>query len=128
MIASFATILLCQLIGEAIAHGFDLPLPGPVIGMALMLAALAARDRFKPRLPAPLADGTLEGVARAILAQLSLLFVPAGVGVIQNLHVLGHYGLALIAALLVSTLAALLATVWTFVLVARRVAGPEGEP
>jgi putative effector of murein hydrolase LrgA (UPF0299 family) len=127
MIASLAAILLCQLIGEALAHGLDLPLPGPVIGMALMLVALAARDRFRPRLPAPLADGTLEGVARAILAQLSLLFVPAGVGVVQHLDVLGTYGVALVIALVVSTLAALLATVATFVLVARLVGSVEGQ-
>jgi len=128
MIASLATILLCQLLGEAIAHGLGLPLPGPVIGMALMLGALALRDRARPRLPRPLLDGTLESTARALLAQLSLLFVPAGVGVIQNLNVLGQYGIALAAALVISTLASLLATVLTFVWVARRFGAAEGEP
>ena len=119
MIQSLAVILLCQLVGEALTRGLALPVPGPVFGMALMLLALVARDTLKPKLPAALTDGTLEATARGILAQLSLLFVPAGVGVVQNLDVLGQYGLALGAALVVSTLAALLATVLTFVLVAR---------
>ena len=127
MIASLAIILLCQLVGEAIARGLGLPLPGPVIGMALMLGVLALRDGIRSKLPSPLADGTLENTARALLAQLSLLFVPAGVGVMQNLRVFGNYGLALAVALLVSTLAALLASVFTFIWVARRFGAAEPE-
>jgi putative effector of murein hydrolase LrgA (UPF0299 family) len=128
MIASLAAILLCQLLGEAIARGLGLPLPGPVIGMAVMLALLALRDATKLSQPRAIADGTLESTARALLAQLSLLFVPAGVGVIQNLRIFGHYGVALAVALLISTLAALLATVVTFVWVAKRFGAAQGEP
>jgi holin-like protein len=120
MIPSLAVILLCQLAGEAFARGTGLPVPGPVVGMALMLGVLAARDALRNRLPKPLTSDGPERTGRGLLSHLSLLFVPAGVGVIQNLQVLGDNAVALAATLIVSTLAALLATVATFVWIARR--------
>lgn len=128
MIPALAAILLCQLVGEVIARGLDLPIPGPVVGMAVMLVVLALRERYRASLPKAIAGDALERTGRGILQHLSLLFVPAGVGVIQNLQVFGDYGLALAIALIVSTLAALLATVVTFVWVAKRFAAPEPEP
>lgn len=130
MIAALTAILLCQLAGEALARGFGLPVPGPVIGMALMLVLLTARDLWIDRLPGRDGrGGVLETTGRGLLSHLSLLFVPAGVGVIQNLHVLGDYGAALGAALLVSTALAMIATVFTFLFVARwigSVPDPDG--
>lgn len=121
MIASLAVLLLAQLAGEAIARGFALPVPGPVVGMALMLVFLALRDRRPGLLPAPLVDGTLEATGRGLLANLSLLFVPAGVGVFGRLDVLEAHGVALALILVVSTLAALVATAVTFLGVSRLV-------
>jgi holin-like protein len=46
MIASLSLILLCQLAGEVVVRGFALPMPGPVIGLVLLLGLLLARDRF----------------------------------------------------------------------------------
>ena len=46
MIAS--VLLLCQLVGEVIVRGFALPMPGPVVGLMLLLLLLLARDRFAP--------------------------------------------------------------------------------
>jgi putative effector of murein hydrolase LrgA (UPF0299 family) len=46
MIASLSLILLCQLAGEVIVRGFALPVPGPVVGLMLLLLLLLARDRF----------------------------------------------------------------------------------
>lgn len=120
MIPSLAVILLCQLVGEVIARGLGLPIPGPVIGMAVMIVVLMLRDRFSAALPKPMTSDSLERTSRGILQYLSLLFVPAGVGVIQNLQVFGDYGVPLAIALIVSTIAALLATVATFVWVAKR--------
>lgn len=125
MIASLAVILLCQLAGEALARGTGLPIPGPVVGMALLLLVLALRDRLLPALPRSMTGDGLERAGRGLLSHLSLLFVPAGVGVIQNLRVLGEHGVALALALIVSTIAALLATVATFVWVARFFRGDE---
>ena len=120
MIAGLTLILAAQLAGEALARGTGWPVPGPVIGMALLLVLLVLRDRLPARhVPGAFAGGSLESTGRGLLAHLSLLFVPAGVGVVQRLDVLAAHGLALAAALVVSTLAALAATAGTFLLVAR---------
>lgn len=127
MIAAFSVILLCQLAGEALARGLVLLVPGPVLGMVAMLVLLALRDRFAARLPAELTNDRLPATGRGILAHLSLLFVPAGVGVVQRLDVFGAWGLALAVALVVSTLLALLATVLTFLAVSRLLGESGGD-
>ena len=119
MIVSLGLLLLCQLIGEVVARGLDWPLPGPVLGMILMLSLLLAREHLGRVLPAEVADGTLEKTSNGLLANLSLLFVPAGVGVVQRLDLFASHGIALLIALTISTLLALLATVATFRVVAR---------
>ncbi len=114
MIGSLAVILGCQLAGEVLARAFGLPVPGPVIGMAAMVGVLWLRDRFAP----PVLAG-VEPAGRFLLAHLSLLFVPAGVGVVGNLDVLAAEWLALAVALMVSTLLTLVVSVVTFRVVAR---------
>jgi holin-like protein len=119
MLLAITIILLCQLAGEAIARGLDLPLPGPVLGMAFLFALLLFRDRLRTSGREVLAGDALESVGLTLLAHLSLLFVPAGVGVVQRLDVLSTYGAALLAALVVSTVTAMLVAVGIFRLVAR---------
>jgi holin-like protein len=126
MILALTVILLCQLVGEVVVRGIGLPVPGPVLGMLLLLAILFLRDRL--RAVAAEADGALEVTGKGLLAHLSLLFVPAGVGVIQRLDVFASYGLALSVSLVLSTIAALLATVATFVLAARWFGVGGAEP
>ncbi len=116
MIVNLVVLLACQLAGEIAARGLGLPVPGPVIGMALLFAALIARPRLAQRI-AP--------TTSALLGNLSLLFVPAGVGVVGHLDTLGRDGVALMAALLLSTIAAILAGVYVFLLVARLMGTPE---
>ena len=100
MIAGLATLLCCQLIGEALARWLSLPVPGPVIGMALLFVALLLlRGGEAPRDLAQSADG--------LLANLGLLFVPAGVGVVLYLPVLAKDWAPLSLAILVGTLAAI---------------------
>lgn len=123
MIASLTLILLAQLAGEALARGAGLPVPGPVIGMALLLGFLVLRDRG-PRpilrlMPQPLRDGTLESTGRGLLANLSLMFVPAGAGIVGRLDVVQEQGLKLALVIMVSTGAALATTVLVFVGVQR---------
>jgi holin-like protein len=120
MILSLTLLLLCQLAGEILARTFALPVPGPVVGMALLLGVLILRDRRPGGLPTPMTDGTLERTGKGLLAHLSLLFVPAGAGVIGRLDVLAAHGLALALSLVVSTVFALVATVLTFSSVAKR--------
>ena len=72
MIAAMAALLLFQLAGEVLVQLSGIPVPGPVVGMVLLFLALALRGST----PNP-----LRGVSQTLLAHLSLLFVPAGVGV-----------------------------------------------
>jgi putative effector of murein hydrolase LrgA (UPF0299 family) len=128
MIASLTLILLCQLAGEIFVRAFALPMPGPVIGMLLLVILLLARDRFAFLARGPLQGGGVEGSARGLLAHLSLLFVPAGVGVVQKLDLLAEHGLAIAAILAISVLITLLVTVATFLVVGRLMARGRTTP
>jgi len=128
MIASLGLILLCQLAGEVIGRGLALPVPGPVAGMVLLLALLLLRDRVPALASGPLAkegdgkDGVkngVEAISRVLLANMSLLFVPAGVGVIQKLDLLAAHGVEIVAVLAISVMLTLLVTVAVFALVTR---------
>lgn len=119
MIASLSLILLCQLIGEVFVRGLGLPMPGPVIGLILLLLLLLMRDRFPLLARGPLQGDGVESASRGLLAVLSLLFVPAGVGVVQKLHLLAEHGIALLLILAASVVLTLLATVGTFLLASR---------
>src|SRR4030088_2294972 len=114
MIASLSLILLCQLAGEVIVRGLVLPMPGPVIGLVVLLVLLLARDRFASLRRGPLHGDGVESASRGLLANLSLLFVPAGVGVVQKLDLIAAHGIAIIAVLAVSVVVTLLTTVATF--------------
>jgi holin-like protein len=92
-----AVLLLCQSAGELLARAFALPLPGPVLGMGL-LGGLLALPGLGPAL-AP----AVGAAAEALLAHLSLLFVPLGVGVIAHLGLLQAHGAALAFVLVAST-------------------------
>ena len=126
MIPGFLILLVCQLIGEVLARAFDLPAPGPVVGLALLTLALVVWRRWRPFSDEALAASDLGRVAFGLLGALSLLFVPAGVGVVQYAGLLADHALALGAALVVSTLATLLVTVFVFIAV-KRWLGPEQE-
>ena len=115
------TLLLCaQLAGEVIVRLLALPLPGPVLGMGLMFAALTVAGRIDPE---------LERAAEGLLRNLSLLFVPAAVGVMQHGELLARFGFTLAAALVVSTLLTLTVTAGIFRLVSRQLAArTDGTP
>ena len=117
MIISLTLILLCQLLGEVVARGFGWPLPGPVLGMLFLLVFLSLRDRIGTKVPE--LGKTLDSTGKGLLAHLSLLFIPASVGVIQRLDVLAQHGAGLAVALVVSTFVTLVVTVVTFVVVSR---------
>ena len=93
LLRGLAALLVFQALGEALARVAGLAMPGPVLGMLLMLPLLQVPGLR--RIVAPGAD--------ALLAHLSLLFVPIGVGVITHLDVLGEHGAALLIVLVVST-------------------------
>jgi putative effector of murein hydrolase LrgA (UPF0299 family) len=126
MIASLSLILLCQLAGEIIVRGLGLPMPGPVVGLMILLLLLLARDCFAMLARGPLQGDGVEGASRGLLAHLSLLFIPAGVGVVQKLDLLAEHGVAILLILAASVVITLLVTVATF-LVASRLMTRGGE-
>ena len=86
-------LLLLQSMGEVLARSLHLPLPGPVVGMLLLLAAL----RF------PLVSNSVRPAAEFLLQHLSLLFVPVGVGVMTHVAIVGQYGLRIAIVIVLST-------------------------
>ena len=109
-------ILGLQLAGEVVSRGLGLPVPGPVLGMAALLAAF----RLIPRV-----EALVRPVAQVLLANLSLLFVPAGVGIVAHLPLLRAEGPALAVALIASTAAAIGVGALTFAAVARATGSAE---
>ena len=119
MLRALAILLTCQLVGEAITRSLELPMPGPVLGLLILVAILLAIERWRLVDPSTIDETSLGKVSNGLLATLGILFVPAGVGAIQELGLLNAYGAALAAALLVSTVLTLVVTVWVFVGVSR---------
>lgn len=101
MLAYLTLILSCQLAGELSAGALALPVPGPILGMILLLGYLMLRGHVP--------DG-LDQTAGGLLRAMSLLFVPAGTGVMLHFKLLGDAILPLTAALIVSTVATIAVT------------------
>jgi len=105
MILRGLAILLClQLAGEVLSRLLALPLPGPVIGLALLLCVLIVR---------PSLIGHVEGGSDALLAHLSLLFIPAGVGVLVHIDRLDGALVGVALTLGISTLLGMTVTALT---------------
>jgi holin-like protein len=118
MIEAMAALLLCQLAGEALVRLTGTTVPGPVLGMGLLLIVLLVRARLRPA-SADLQGTPLASVTSLLLAHLSLLFVPAGAGIIAQLGALFQHGVGLIVALVVSTALSLVVAAQTFAFVSR---------
>jgi holin-like protein len=103
ILRGFTLLLLLQLVGEAISRSASLPIPGPVIGFVLAAVVLATL---------PTSRSPLKSAADAVLPHLSLLFVPAGVGVVLFLKELAQDGAAIAVAILISTWIGLAVTAW----------------
>jgi holin-like protein len=112
MIAGLVQILALQGLGELISH-FVLPfIPGPVVGLVLMLAFLTLRKSIPE---------SVDLVASALVNNLGLLFVPAAVGVVLYWPQLLAHAFAVVAALLTSVVL----TIATIALVLRFIAAKE---
>lgn len=116
MLAALTQLLLFQLAGEVIARGLALPVPGPVIGMLLLFIFLVLRGG---------ASHDLQHTSQNLLQHLSLLFVPAGTGILVHLHRLANEWRPILVSLLVSTLATLAVTALIMKLCQKR--SPEGD-
>lgn len=101
MLSGLIVILLCQLLGEVIVQLLAMPVPGPVIGMVLLVSFLAIRGEV---------DSGVKVVSDTLLRYLALLFVPAGVGLMVHFGLVSRDWLAIAVALLGSTILAIIAT------------------
>lgn len=119
MIGALATLLCCQLAGELIARVTALPVPGPVIGLLVLFALLAARRG---------APAELQVAADGLLRHLSLLFVPAGVGVMLHAARLEAEWPAILAAIVISTGLTIVVTSLVFRLAARLAPAGDDDP
>ncbi|WP_205843791.1 CidA/LrgA family protein [Nakamurella deserti] len=114
-LGSFAVLVVFQLLGTAVVALTGVDLPGTVVGLALLGLALTvgARGRTWRR-------QRVEPAADTLLELLPLLFVPAGVGVVAYLPVLGDHLGAVVVALVLSFAATLLTTGGILELLVRR--------
>lgn len=111
MINAILVLLGFQLGGEILVRFFALPVPGPVIAACALTSLFLLRGTGGSQVPV---------VSKVLLANLSLLFVPAAVGVIEYGALFSRYGLQLVATVAISTVLALAATALTFRWVAGR--------
>ena len=107
MPAALFILIGCQLVGEVLRAAFHLPIPGPVIGMFLLTAVLASRDRGKADDGPP---SPLRRTSDALITHMGLLFVPAGVGVIAEASLLRSQWVPIVAGLIGSTVLGLVVT------------------
>jgi holin-like protein len=128
MLGAITLLLACQLVGEVITMSMDLPLPGPVVGMALLFIGLLIRRRIKSGGDEAEIPEALEQTATGLLSHLSLLFVPAGVGVMLYLPLIADEWLPITVALVASTLLtiALTAIVMSWLIGKNTDAGDDG--
>jgi len=111
MLRGMAVLLLLQAAGELLSAGLDLPVPGNVIGMILLFAALRW-DLVNLE--------TVKEASELLLANLGLLFVPAGVGVMVYFDLIRKEWLPLLVATVFSTFAVMAVTGWVDQLLARK--------
>lgn len=113
LLTGITTLLLYQLAGESVVLLLELPVPGPVVGMLLLFLTLLIRGGVGVQ---------LESTATGLLSHLSLLFVPAGVGVLVHIDMIASEWLPITAALILSTLLTLAVTAlvmkWTHTFIA----------
>lgn len=101
MLNTLLTLLVFQTLGEGMVYVLSLPIPGPVIGMLLLLIYLILKKDLAVKL-AP--------TASQLLSNMALLFVPACVGISIHLHRIAEEWLAISVALIVSTVVSIVVT------------------
>ena len=111
MLQALATLLVFQTIGEVLSYALSLPIPGPVLGMALLLGFLLVHE---PAVEA------LRPTCVELLKHLSLLFVPAGVGVMLHVARIADEWLSIVVALVASTALAIVVTAFVIRWTSRR--------
>ncbi|NWO11869.1 CidA/LrgA family protein [Chromohalobacter salexigens] len=94
LIAGMSVLLGCQFLGEILVHGLQLPVPGPVVGMVVLLVGLMINGRVPTG---------LRTSGEGLLRYLTLLFVPAGVGIMVHFDLIKADFWPITVTLVVST-------------------------
>ncbi len=103
MLRAIFIIFFFQLLGEAIKKFFEMRIPGPVLGLILLLIVLIFLKRFKTVAITNLKDDVIN-TSNYILNYLSLLFVPIGVGVVMHLSYLENNLFKVLIIVFISTI------------------------
>lgn len=118
MLQGFLILFACQLIGELTVVLLNVPIPGSVVGMVLLLIGLIIRGEVPEGL-------RLSG--EGLLKVLPLLLVPAGVGLMNHFALLSAYWSELLIALFASTLVTMLVVVLLLKLLSEEKHEPESQ-
>lgn len=121
-VVGFTALMLFQLCGEISVRLIDVAIPGPVVGLVYMLVFLGWHQKWRGTEPQALTQ-----VSSNLLAHLSLLFVPAGVGVMLHFEKIVQQWQPVILALLVGSCVTLAVTAWSLKLLIRLAKLPEPE-
>ncbi|MEC9483077.1 MAG: CidA/LrgA family protein [Halomonas sp.] len=94
LILGMSVLLGCQFLGELLSQGLAIPVPGPVLGMVILLMGLLVHGRV---------PDALRTAGEGLLRYLTLLFVPAGVGLMVHFELIRADFWVLIVTLVLST-------------------------
>lgn len=118
MVHALCLLIGVQLAGNLLANALYLPIPGPVIGLLMLLIWLTAGGRV---------PSALGAVADGFIRYLPLLFVPAAVGLVQYLELLSEFGAVLLVIIIGSTFAGLVVAAFVFSHVAAKLSPPTHD-
>lgn len=104
MLQGLVILLSFQFAGELLVRLLALPIPGNVIGMALLLVALTT---------GAVKEASLTEAGELLLRYMALFFVPAGVGVMLYFDLIAREWLPIIVGTVVSTFVVMAVTGWT---------------
>ncbi|NNC23120.1 CidA/LrgA family protein [Salinisphaera sp. USBA-960] len=110
MIGALIILIGLQVLGTVITRLTGAPVPGPVFGLVILFVVLSLRGTTPP---------ALSRTSNTLIDHLALLFVPAGVGIVNHLHILERHGLAIIVILITSAITTTIVTAATFAGVTR---------
>jgi len=99
MLKGIITLLSFQFLGECIAKLFSLLVPGPVIGMVLLLLFLMIKKS---------SFVSLDNAVSIHLRYLPLLFIPAAMGIITQVDIISKEFWAILVSLVIGTIVALM--------------------
>lgn len=98
MLKGIILLLIFQFLGECFVRFFELIVPGPVIGMVLLLIFLIIRNK---------SFESLDNAVSLHLRYLPLLFIPAAMGIITQADIIFKEFWAIIISLFFGTIIAL---------------------